>query len=666
MLIKNNLVNFNRIKLLLLIFIFFLPWGNNFNTQKDYPGISSDKVGYFQTNTCEFNFLKLIQKEFLNKNIEVKPDLSSSMQCHGLINGVDEFPEITKVYIGTNINLDLLIQSFFYLLILSLIPKKEVINFKKGKLLSIWTLNLLFYLHLKGESIFYESNIKNFNLDINFENYFLFSLIMILSLTIYLIYEILETRFFNLINYLPFIMLFHGAFNSFNLNFYLIFFSILGIHALLEKKIHKIPTILFLMFFLIQIVNFKNKNILFDVDKLKGFINSAQTLESFIFWNIVVYLFLSGFIYLLDLSISYLDLNKFLKNLIYSGSIISLLGIASGKFPIVNFLNYYFLGLNKLPVKNLTSVEGNAWRGISASAESIGEFYALIILLFIIIKTEKREKIYLMEVLMFFPIIYGIVRSNNVASITSAIFIIFIYFLQKSNFSVKRKFVFIAFLSSLPLIYLNTTGYSYEAGSKTLLQNGYIATDFSIDLPGDQNGNTAVDNLNFAEILNYPKDSTNISNALYYLTNEYTNSGNIKFLPDKVALISNVSLPINRSEKWGIFIAKYNPNLTDLLFGYGTNQLSEYYLGHKTLVNSGLVLPHSSFLDLIIFYGLLGTFLICAYVIRLFINNKKNIIYFSITIFLLLNLLKSDTILYLSSFLLYIFLLNFHKVKNNE
>ena len=148
MLIKNNLVSFNRFKLLLLIFILFLPWVNNFNTEKDYSGITSDKVGYFQTNTCEFNFLKLIQKDILNKNIEVKPDLSSSMQCHGLINGVDEFPEIIKVYIGTNINLDLLIQSFFYLLILSLIPKKEVINFKKGKLLSIWTLNLLSYLHL--------------------------------------------------------------------------------------------------------------------------------------------------------------------------------------------------------------------------------------------------------------------------------------------------------------------------------------------------------------------------------------------------------------------------------------------------------------------------------------------------------------------------------------
>ena len=76
----------------------------------------------------------------------------------------------------------------------------------------------------------------------------------------------------------------------------------------------------------------------------------------------------------------------------------------------------------------------------------------------------------------------------------------------------------------------------------------------------------------------------------------------IKYLPNSVALISTVSLPINRSEKWGIFVAKYNPDLQSLLFGYGPQQITEYYLSHKTKYNSGLVLPHSSLLDYLIFH----------------------------------------------------------------
>ena len=204
--------------------------------------------------------------------------------------------------------------------------------------------------------------------------------------------------------------------------------------------------------------------------------------------------------------------------------------------------------------------------------------------------------------------------------------------------------------------------FSYERASKALLQNAYKATEIGIELPGDQFSYNAIDNLNFGEILSYPENSTNISNTLYFLTKRFTYGQDIKYLPNSVALISTVSLPINRSEKWGIFVAKYNPDLQSLLFGYGPQQITEYYLSHKTKYNSGLVLPHSSLLDYLIFFGLFGVFTIMAYITYSIWKNKNNYIYICLITFLVINLIKSDSLLYSSSLILFIFIFNFYKI----
>ena len=110
-----------------------------------------------------------------------------------------------------------------------------------------------------------------------------------------------------------------------------------------------------------------------------------------------------------------------------------------------------------------------------------------------------------------------------------------------------------------------------------------------------------------------------------------------------------------------IFIAKYDPNLFELLFGYGPSQLGEYYLGHETKFNDGLYLPHSSLLDLLIFIGLFGILGILYFSLKIFKNNYSNYIYSYSLIFLILNLLKSDSILYLNSFVLCYFIFNLYK-----
>ena len=98
-----------------------------------------------------------------------------------------------------------------------------------------------------------------------------------------------------------------------------------------------------------------------------------------------------------------------------------MLGIAGSHLPIVNFFNFYLFGQNKRGMKEFSSVAGNTWRGFSASAESIGEYYALIILLFAYLVIYKKAKLNYLYLTLLIPIIYGLYRSNNFAAILSLI-----------------------------------------------------------------------------------------------------------------------------------------------------------------------------------------------------------------------------------------------------
>ena len=68
--------------------------------------------------------------------------------------------------------------------------------------------------------------------------------------------------------------------------------------------------------------------------------------------------------YLINESKEFFNLNLFVRNLLISGSTITAIGFLSAINPFLNFITYYYLGLNKAGIKSLNSVEGNTWRGI--------------------------------------------------------------------------------------------------------------------------------------------------------------------------------------------------------------------------------------------------------------------------------------------------------------
>ena len=161
------------------------------------------------------------------------------------------------------------------------------------------------------------------------------------------------------------------------------------------------------------------------------------------------------------------------------------------------------------------------------------------------------------------------------------------------------------------------------------------------------------------------------SSSYMMLVNIFTPSFNIPLIPNIVGVLSIIAFYINRTEMWGIFIAKYDPDVVSGIFGYGPLQMNEYLYKHNVRLDvpvyeqSGLFLPHSSLLDVLIFFGLAGISFLMFLLFKIFkdqVGIKSNIKY--ILVFLVVNLLKSDSILYVNSFILLLFAYSLTKYRD--
>ena len=642
-----------------------LPWINFYSSTSDLVvDLNNENVGYYETHICDFNLFEVIKESLNNQSFQIRGDLYSNVECHGKLNGINFTQNNKFAYFGTNLQIDLLVQSFFWIFCISLIPKStSKIRFRKIGVNIFLTLSL-FLIHLHGESEYYKFFSENFNLSFNTQNYYLLSILLSVTLILIILKNVLEDRLEVLINYFPYLFLFIGAYNSFNLNFFLLMFIVIGFQSLLTNSHNKTFSWIYLfiganIFLLASNKNFAYDINFFDVDKLKGFFNSSASLSSLFFWLVVYYLLITGFLYLCNFSKNQFDLLKVKKHFLITGAVVVLLGVISAKSSLMNFLTYYYLGLNKYGMSTLDSVSGNTWRGIAPSAEGIGEFYSFSILFMLIVNVLSKNKILKYEILLSFVIIYGLFKSNNFAAMSSLIIVTIIFIINyKSSLSKKSKVLLFSlggvFITSM---FFYATPYSTKYLSKAVLYHGINNAEFTYELPQNQYGLSVLDSMSFGELLYLEEDSSNLSSTLRNFIEIYNSEGDIKNIPNPVTVISAISVPINRSEKWGIFISKYNPTLPDLLFGYGPQQLFEYYYSHPTKTNTGLVLPHSSLLDSLLFFGVIGNILfLYLFITKIFINFRNKEFYYLLA-FLLLNFIKSDSLLYLNSLILLLFVL---------
>lgn len=655
----------------------------NLNSEEETAGW----VNFYHNNPCGYSLFEILNSYNLNYDISIRYEPRGSVECFGKNFWIDYTPEKKVadgwkqfsprkfvIRIATNLHIDLILQSLVWLVLLSFIPKHEK-NLNILNKIPIIIGVLLLYLHYLGESKYYSTigrdyypNLfyRDYDNSFLFDNYFLYTYLLIFIYFFYILNTLLASRMVNLINYFPFVFCIYGTYTSLNLNFFVIVLSYLGVISLFNKKANLKFLLIYLLFFSIWLINSENLFINFDVDKIKGFVNTSQSNLSLFYWGITFFLVLTGVSYLVSISKNYINLDLITKNLLFSSALLVVFGLVGAINKPINFLSFYILGQNKNGMSTLQSVEGNSWRGFFPSAEAVGEFYGFVILFTLIMFITRNFNLKMYHLLFLMINIYGLYRANNASAIITLLFL-FLIVLIKFKVSNKKKrnmiYLFIITIIMIGGIYL-IVNKSFGILSGSVMFEAVKASDINYDFQLNEYNKSAVEEANYALLLSLPPENTNFSNSLAYLLNSYTYGNKIDNLPSALSLVSSFSYFINRSEKWGIFVAKYNPNILEFVFGYGPNQLAEYYLGHETVYQDGLVLPHSTLLMFLIFFGSIGLLFLLSLIFYYLKENHKGFYLNTLVIYFLINFIKSDSGIYFSTFLTFLILINFVKEKS--
>ena len=181
----------------------------------------------------------------------------------------------------------------------------------------------------------------------------------------------------------------------------------------------------------------------------------------------------------------------------------------------------------------------------------------------------------------------------------------------------KQKLTLLATLFVSTLFFIFTLNNDYEYLSTELIYEATLHQDFYSD-PNSYKSFLQIEKKMLERDLNSllynDENFKNASSSYVFMVNRFTQEINIPLVPNIVALLSTISLLINRTEMWGIFFAKFNPTLLESLFGVGPLQLNKYLSEHNIRLDlpdyrlQELFLPHSSFLDVLIFLDLLASF----------------------------------------------------------
>ena len=338
-------------------------------------------------------------------------------------------------------------------------------------------------------------------------------------------------------------------------------------------------------------------------DKIRGLSHGDYNFLSVLIWSYFSIFCLIGIYYFIDERKKYLDFRILAKNFLYSGVTILSIGYLSSSMPFINFMSYYYFGQTKYGTdnQNLFSVDiwgtTEAWRGLFPSAETIGEFFALGLLLIFLFRKNKFNKL---EYLLIPVLLLGLLLSNNKAAFVLMAFCIVLKLNFEKSFKVQTKITIFVPILLLLLYFIR-------------IENLFYDLDFS-----------AYKFIGMGQ--SYSLES-NISSSVQYLSDLSNKNFIIRFL---ILAFGLVAFLINRSELWGIFFARYNPTISEFFIGSGPFILSNHY-GEIDIFNKrvftgtelGFLLPHSSLLLIQLFFGFSrGNYLIFIHC-NLSKKNKK-------------------------------------------
>ena len=633
--LKNNFVIY-----LVIFVLLFAPWFNSSSDKIDYiPELSQEANPFYEINPCKislFEFFNANKKSLYQDHYFFRPNNKSSISCFGKITGIavqqNNLQTQFVISVGTNSLINLLLQGTIWLLLLGFVKKSvQKLNLKNY----LHNIAILFTAYLLAFSIYAQQRFYDesfYLLDLNKNSSYILMFLIFLLLTKNLVEVYLE-RSTQLINMLPFIFFIFGIFSGYNIVLFSIIFMYSGICSLIERKFNSKFLILYLSLSFWWLIN-SNGSFYFNPGKFRGFTNSVYEFNSNLFWIVFFLLLILGVFRELKNNVQYFELSQFTKYFSYSSSIILLAGLISSNFPSLNFFSSYYLGLQRNVVELTNPFAFDefgvkiSWRGISPSSETIGEFFGLCLLvnLFDIFQKSKLEKFNYLGII-FSGI--GLYFSDNRTSIVLVFFVIVSSFIKSSKpklfvkVSSQRKLIL--FISLLGLLYLFTLSDTYSFYSESLISKSRIIQYDSI----------------FSSYLILLINSFEQENLLYYI----------------FGFFSAVGYLLNRSEMWGIFFARFNPTINELLVGSGPLTLGQLYGEIKIDDLTTFLLPHSSFLSYVVYFGFIPVIYLMYKFFKLLRENKENFMFISTSIFIFLNVIKNDSLNYFSSFLLYFFIL---------
>lgn len=625
----------------LVIFVLLVaPWFNSSSDQIDYiPELSQEANPFYEINPCKislFEFFNANRKSFYQDHYFFRPNNNSSISCFGKITGIavqqNNLQTQFFISVGTNSLINLLLQGSIWLLLLRFVKKSvQKLNLENY----IHNIAILFTAYLLAFSVYAQQRFYDesfYLLDLNKNSSYILMFLIFLLLTKNLVEVYLE-RTNQLINMLPYVFFIAGIFSGYNIVLFSIIFLYSGIYSLIERQFSGKFIILYLSLSFWWLIN-SNGSFYFNPGKFRGFTNSVYEFNSNLFWIVFFLLLLLGIFRELKNNVQYFELSQFTKHFSYSSSIILLTGLLSSNFPSLNFFSSYYLGLQRNVVELINPFAFDefgvkmSWRGISPSSETIGEFFGICLLinLFDIVQKSKLEKFNYIGVI-FSGI--GLYFSDNRTSIVIIFFVILFLFIKTTTpqlfiqVSMQRKIILFASLFGLLYFFFQSETYGFY--SESLISNSR---------------NIQYDSI-FSSYLILLNNNFEQGNVLYYF----------------FGFFSAIGYLLNRSEMWGIFFARYNPTINELFLGSGPLTLGQLYGEIKIDDLTTFLLPHSSFLSYVVYFGLFPVAYLLYRLFKLMRENKENFMFLSLSIFILLNVFKNDSLNYFSSFLLYYFLL---------
>ena len=640
-------------KSLVVLFLIVLIFSYTFFDDQKVVELT-DELGYYQINTCkhslfefQLNNLKTTFQDHYIINVYNNSDIS----CYGKISAIDRIKDTFYISVGFNplVNLaftSLLLSFIFYI---SNKEKKErrVLNLKF--FISLFLTSGLFTYGIISETRFYERKLLYLDLTLpsTYITIFLFFLFSIYFINFYFLNSSEK-----LINYFPYLYLFLGVINGFNINiFYLIFIFYWIQEMLKNSKLLKYNIILFI-WILFWISQIESNNYYLDPDKIVGSSSTVYNNHSTIFWSILFFYTLLGIISYVKNNIGAINLPFLNKSFLNAGTTLFLFGLITSKFSTLNALSVVLFGQNKITTRDLDlnffyscfntdlaqtagRFEGCTTRGFSPSAEHIGEFYGIILIFYFLNFYYKKIKSNIFDYPKLFIVFIGLLISNNKA----AIYLVFLFCLYPFLKNLPRKRALLI-LSVLIICFLSIIGIDNYLHYSEYGEYKLFSIKFSS-----------------SKILSEGKINTlegGGSKSIQYISNAYDNNNYI--VTSILGLISTFAFYINRGNLWGMFVARYNPSPVDLAFGTGPFNLSKLYnevrISEQSDFRGDFLLTHSSLIQILIYFGLIGLIFLFYQVFTILKKQNKfenNFVMFAPFLFLIVNLVKSDSIFYFST-----------------